>query len=157
VTSDATLPDGSREFTTSRECVNIATGNGTSQNYCGGPTVAGRCGGGAWYAVIEYLIGFVDCRDWLRGSSTGAGFRPGDKIRVRTQSVGGGSATFDPAFHSGDPGAGIQSTPPSNAWTTITVPNLPPGMRKLHLRDRRLGFAGAVVMRRSSRASRSWR
>jgi hypothetical protein len=27
VTSDATLPDGSREFTTSRECVNITTGN----------------------------------------------------------------------------------------------------------------------------------
>jgi chitodextrinase len=146
VTSDATLPDGSREFTTSRECVNIATGNGTSQNYCGGPTVAGRCGGGAWYAATDYLIGFVDCRDWLKASSTGAGFRPGDKIRVRTQSTGGGSAAFDPAFHSADPGAGIQSTPPSNAWTTITVPSLPPGMRKLHLRDRLLGYSGAVVM-----------
>jgi chitodextrinase len=146
VTSDATLPDGSREFTTSRECVNIATGNGTSQNYCGGPTVAGRCGGGAWYAATEYLIAFVDCRDWLRASSAGAGFHPGDKIRVRTQSTGGGSAAFDPAFHAADPGAGIQSTPPSNAWTTITVPSLPPGMRKLHLRDRLLGYSGAVVM-----------
>jgi chitodextrinase len=146
VTSDATLPDGSREFTTSRECVNITTGNGTSQNYCGGPTVTGRCGGGAWYAATEYLIAFVDCRDWSTASSTGDGFRPGDKIRVRTQSAGGGGATFDAAFHADNLGVGIQSTPANNAWTTITVPPLPPGMHKLHLRDRLLGFSGAVVM-----------
>jgi hypothetical protein len=143
-TVDTTLPDGSREFTTGRECVNIVTGNGTTQDYCGGPTVAGRCGGGAWYAATTYLIGFVDCRDWYRAITTG--FRAGDRIRVRTQSGGGGIATFDPDFHHGNPGIGAQATPPWNRWATAKIPNLAVGQHTLHLRDRLLGFSGAVVM-----------
>lgn len=143
-TVDTTLPDGSREFTTSRECANIVTGNGTTENYCGGPTVAGRCGGGAWYAATTYLIGFVDCRDWNR--ATTSGFHAGDKIRVRTQNIGGGIATFDPDFHRGNPGIAAQATPPNNKWTTVTIPKLGVGQHTLHLRDRLLGNSGAVVM-----------
>lgn len=141
-------PDGSREFTTSRECANFLVGNGSSQNYCGGPTVAGRCGGGAWYTSTLYLIGFIDCRDWFRASAAGAGFHAGDKIRVRTQNSGGGIATFDPAFHASppNPGVGIQTTPANNTWTTITIPALAPGQHTLHLRDNLKGFSGAVVM-----------
>jgi hypothetical protein len=143
-TVDATLPDGTREFTTSRECANVVTGNGTAQNYCGGPASAGRCGGGAWYAATTYLIGFVDCRDWNQAATTG--FHAGERIRVRTQNSGGGIATFDPDFHHGNPGVAAQATPPDNRWTTVTIPNLAPGQHTLHLRDRLLGFSGTVVM-----------
>jgi hypothetical protein len=141
---DTTMPDGTREFTTSRECANVLTGNGASEDYCGGPTVAGRCGGGAWYEATTYLIGYVDCRDWNRAITIG--FHAGEKIRVRTQSGGGGMVAFDPDFHHGDPGVGQQATPPNNTWTTVTIPNLAPGQHTLHLRDRLLGFSGAVVM-----------
>lgn len=140
-TANAEIPGVGREFTTSRRCIRMGTG---SSNYCGGPTVAGRCGGGAWYVPTEYLIGFVDCRDWQKAQTTG--FRPGERIRVRTQNSGGGVATFDPDFHNGFLGISPQATPPNNSWTTVAVPQLAPGQHRMHLRDRRAGFSGAVVM-----------
>lgn len=143
-TVKAEIPGGvGQEFTTSRRCVNFTVGS-TASNYCGGPTVAGRCGGGAWYVVPEYLIGFIDCRDWQKAQTTG--FRPGEEIRVRTQNSGGGIATFDPDFHNGNIGVGITTTPPNNTWTRVKVPQLAAGQHVLHLRDRRAGFSGVVVM-----------
>jgi hypothetical protein len=136
ITSNGTEPDGDRIFTTTRECVNDTVGNGTSQNYCGGPTVPGRCGGGGWYVDTTYLVGNVDCRDWSKAA--GPGFGVGDAVRVRTQSIGGGLVTFD--------GGSSQATPPSNAWSTVRIPVLAPGLHTMALTDSRLGFGGSTIM-----------
>lgn len=66
VTSNMAEPD-QRVFTTTRWCALVAGG---SSNYCGGPTVRGRCGGGSWYG--DYIISWIDCRDWPRAPRSGA-------------------------------------------------------------------------------------
>lgn len=144
-TAIARRTNGEQEFTTSRECVNFTRGNGTSSNYCGGPTIAGRCGGGAWYQATGYLVPTVDCRDVARAA--GAGFHPGDVIRVRTQ-IGGGSiiGTFDPSFHTGNQGVGLQTKPAGSTYQSFVIPNLPAGLHKFHVRHTLGGFSGAFVL-----------
>jgi hypothetical protein len=132
-----------REYTTTRLCLFVVNGKKRS-DYCGGPTVAGRCGAGAWYPDTKYLVVFVDCRDVNR-SLRGPAFSPGDKIRVKFQD-GLGQATVDPHFHMGDRGTVIARDLPKNTWTTVTLPPLSPGAHKLHLRSTARGEAGAYVL-----------
>jgi hypothetical protein len=144
VTSNVALTDGTREFSTTRWCVFVNNSKPRS-DYCGGPAMQGRCGGGAWYTQTQYLVAFVDCRDVQRAATTG--FRPGDTIRVKAQHAGSRLlSTWDPAFHSGNPGVGAQNLPGSNTWQRVTVPPLAPGVHKLHLRDNYAGFSGAYVL-----------
>jgi len=106
--------DSSRErtFNTTRHCVHYS-GSG---NYCGGPTVKGRCGGGSWYESALYNVPFIDCRD-LAAILAG---NPPANIRVKFQvdySGGGyGVVATDPN------GSNIISGHyPKNTW--ITIPN----------------------------------
>jgi hypothetical protein len=141
----ANIDKPDREFPTSRVCVNIQNGKSVS-NYCGGPTVAGRCGSGAWYPDIpsNYRIVFVDCRD-VNKAIHGT-YAAGDKIRVKFQD-GAGYVSVDPDFHHGNPGIVIGSNMAPNKWLTVTVPSgLAPGAHKLHLRSQTGVEAGAYVM-----------
>lgn len=144
VTSNFVASDGSREFTTTRLCLNIVNGK-TRKDYCGGPTVAGRCGGGAWYTATDYSVATVDCRD-IKTTQT----RPlvaGDTIRVKAQS-GSLMVNLDPAFHVGNPGTSLLAGGVKGTWHKVTIPTgLTPGVHKLHVRDQRTnGEAGAYVL-----------
>jgi hypothetical protein len=130
-----------RAFTTTRTCLQMGT-SGT--NYCGGPTQAGRCGGGAWYEATEYSIARVDCRDVATMQSRP--LRPGvDTIRVDAQ-AGSVFAHIDPGFHAFNPGIAVVSNG-GTSWRTFTVPaGLAPGPHKLVVRDRRTnGEEGVAV------------
>lgn len=132
-TSNADSP--TRAFTTTRECLWIVNGKRRSDN-CGGPTTAGRCGGGGWYPdpPDNYLISTIDCRDVARAQS----WHAGDRIRVRFQGSGNhGEANIDPRFHQGDAGVVLATNlVGGNAWTTVTIPaGLAPGPHRLVLRD----------------------
>jgi hypothetical protein len=143
VRSNIDKPD--REFTTTRLCLNIQNGKSRS-DYCGGPTVAGRCGGGAWYPDIpsNYRIIFVDCRD-VALTQTRDLFA-GDKIRVKAQD-GGLFCNLDPHFHADDPGMVLVANGAANTWTTLTIPGgLAPGPHKLHCRSQTGVEAGAFVL-----------
>lgn len=134
-----------RTFTTGRVAVNVQNGKSVS-NYSGGPTVAGRCGGGAWYGDIpgNYRIIFVDCRDHYAANTRP--LVPGDKIRVKSQD-GELYANIDPHFHAGDVGIPLITGGKPNTWTTLTIPaGLAPGVHKLHFRSQTGIEAGAYVM-----------
>ncbi len=132
-----------REFTTTRTCVFVVNGK-SRRDYCGGPTVAGRCGGGAWYPDTLYRIVMVDCRDVAK-AQTGS-FNPGDTVRVKFQN-GPGFANLDPAFHAGNPGTVLGADLAMDKWQKITIPtDAPAGAHKLHLRATGAGAAGAYVL-----------
>lgn len=141
----ANIDKPDREFPTSRICVNIQNGKSLS-NYCGGPTVAGRCGAGAWYPDIasNYRIIFVDCRDQYTANARP--LVPGDKVRIKSQD-GDLYANIDPHFHDGDAGIPLVVKGAANKWTTVTIPaGLAPGVHKLHMRSQTGVEAGAYVM-----------
>jgi hypothetical protein len=102
-----------RTFNTTRHCVHYASGSG---NYCGGPTVRGRCGTGSWYETALYNVSFIDCRD-LYAILNGT---PPATIRVKFQVdyAGGGYGVIarDP-----DGTQQISGHLPKGTW--ITVPN----------------------------------
>jgi hypothetical protein len=143
VRSNIDKPD--REFPTTRLCLFINNGKSRS-DYCGGPGVQGRCGGGAWYPDIpsNYRIIFIDCRD-VALTQTRDLFA-GDKIRVKAQD-GGLFCNVDPHFHAGDPGIVLLANGAANTWTTLTIPGgLAPGAHKLHCRSQTGVEAGAFVL-----------
>lgn len=131
VTSNFVTSTGLREFTTTRTCVFVNNGKSRS-DYCGGPTTAGRCGGGAWYQDINYRIATVDCRDVYFVQNNVV--PPGYTFRVKFQD-GPGFANLDPAFHVGNPGVVLGTNMPANTWTTVQIPlGTSTGVHKLHLR-----------------------
>ncbi|MBA3688456.1 MAG: hypothetical protein H0W81_06480 [Chloroflexi bacterium] len=147
VTTNVVRPGGEREFTTSRTCLNFQNGKAAG-NYCGGPTQAGRYGGGAWYMDVagNYLLSTVDGRDlaYLQTHPVPGGYR----VRVRFQGATYGQANVDPRFHAGDPGLVLnQSLAGNNAWTYVDIPaGLAPGAHKLVLRGRFGSEAGVYVL-----------
>lgn len=152
ITANVLLTDGTREFSTTRQCMLFQSGKPRSDYCWNGSTSKGRCGGGAWYgpnggnletSVPGYLIATVSCPDVRRAQQ---GLRPGETIQVRTQNTAGGFGTWDPDFHNGNLGHDQFTTPASNVWKTITIPAMSPGVHKLHLRDSRAGFSGAYVL-----------
>jgi hypothetical protein len=102
-----------RTFNTTRHCIHYSSGTG---NYCGGPTVRGRCGGGSWYESALYNVSFIDCRD-LKAIMDG---HPPSSIRVKFQVdySGGGYGVI-----ARDPNGGGQVGGHYAANTWITIPN----------------------------------
>jgi hypothetical protein len=129
-----------RDFGTTRWCVWVPNNGKSRSDYCGGPTVAGRCGGGWWYEDLAYSIVFVDCRDVNIVQTRN--LVAGDKIRAHAQ-AGTLIARLDPDFHYGNEGTAAAFV--NGAWT---VPSgLAPGTHRLHMRDGRSnGEAGVYVL-----------
>jgi hypothetical protein len=116
LTSNVEDPVKGRWYTTTRFCVFVRNGKSRS-DYCGGPTVQGRCGAAGWYG--EYLNVFMDCRDYARRDAPVSGtWCPRLKFEHER-----GIATVDPHFHASppDPGLVMYSGPGSNSWRSVCI------------------------------------
>jgi hypothetical protein len=146
-TSNVEDPAKGRWYTTARYTLNFVNGKGRD-DYSGGPTTKGRCGGGGHYG--DYHIAWIDCRDLarIRQGPVPSGF----VVNLRWQNGQRAFANLDPGFHNGNPGTVLYDGPAD----PVAVPvHGAPGWHKLHIRVENHGqkdengnpgrFAGAFV------------
>lgn len=119
-------PVKARWYTTARLTANIANGK-KANDYSGGPTTKGRCGGGGHYGT--YNIAWIDCRDLarIRQGPVPSGF----VVNLRWQNGDRGAAHLDPGFHNGNPGTVLYDGPAEDVAVQVVGA---PGWHKLHIR-----------------------
>jgi hypothetical protein len=150
LTSNVQDPAKGRWYTTTRWCVFVQNGKSRS-DYCGGPTVQGRCGAAGWYG--QYFNVYMDCRDYARRDAPVSG-RWCPRVKFEHER---GVATIDPHFHASppDPGVVVYDGPGSNTWRPVCIDTtgLINGPHKLHVRTEHTRtsapagtFAGALVV-----------